>query len=130
MVIHDDTTIINTFLRWLEHHQSICGIQGGNGQIHFRTSHLKSNIDSGFSMIFPFLGFFSLKKPAIYRACSIWPLFHLAGSPPSSRCRHQEPAGFWTAAPNNVWRDNAWGTQRICPGGKANVNSNVGFNGI
>lgn len=24
-------------------------------------------------------------------------------------CFRQEPAGFWTAAPNNVWRDNVWG---------------------
>lgn len=24
----------------------------------------------------------------------------------------QEPAGFWTAAPNNVWRDNARGAKR------------------
>ena len=37
---------------------------------------------------------------------------------------HQEPAGFWTAAPNNVWRDNAWGTQGpVLQNGKASVNS-------
>ena len=57
-----------------------------------RKSHLKSIIDSGFSMIFPFLGGFPHEKPPIYRAFSIWPLFHcrvstspgVARSPPAS----------------------------------------------
>lgn len=62
------------------------------------------------SINLPFVNHFILTAPwAVWAVWTAYPTLWAFGCPSTL----QEPAGFWTAAPNNVWRDNARALERI-----------------